>query len=134
VSEKVNRAADQEPIQFDREAVVAQLAARASLRRGLGIIVSWVAIYFLIAFFVLPRLGLPDRLWVFVTFVPPVLAFLAIRQLQWSILASHQLRCPSCRHLLATERRWWNSPGSFCKACGKLAILPVEALKRAADT
>ena len=125
---------DQEPIQFSREFVVAQLAARASLRRGMAVVLSCLVVCVAAEFFVLPRLELSDNLWAVAVLFPPAFVLLAIRQLQWSVLASHQLRCPSCRHLLATERRWWNSPNSFCKACGKLALLPVAALNRAAAT
>jgi len=122
-----------EPIQFSREIVAAQLAMRASLRRGSAAIALFLVAWAL-ALLALSQLSLSDSLWLVAFFVPLSLAFLAVRQLQWSVLSSHQLRCPSCRHLLVAERRWWNSPGSFCKACGKLAILPVWALKRAAAT
>lgn len=129
----MSRAVKEEPIQFGREDVVSQIAARASLLRGLMAVAACLVACLAVAFFVLSRLGLSE-LWPLAVFGLPFLALLAIRQLQWSVLASHQLRCPSCRHLLATERRWWNSPNEFCRSCGKLALLPVSELKRAAAT
>ena len=125
---------EEDIIQFSREDATTQLAARASLLRGLAAIAAFVVGFLAVAFVTLPRLGLSTDLFVLAAIGAPFPALLAIRQLQWSVLASHHLRCPSCRHLLANERRWWNSPDSFCKSCGKLALLPVEALKRAAAT
>lgn len=122
----------EEPIEFSREDVAAQIAVRSSLRRGLIVIAACLAGYLAIALLVLPRLGV--HFWPLTVFVALLLALFAMRQLQWSALASHQLRCPSCRHLLATERRWWNSPDAFCRSCGKQALLSVSALKRAAAT
>ncbi|MGO4223649.1 hypothetical protein AB4Y64_17580 [Lysobacter sp. TAF61] len=130
----MNSDVKEEAIQFSREDVATQVAARASLRRGLITITAILVGCLAIAFFAFPRLGLSNNLLSLSVIAAPVLALLAIRQLQWSVLASHQLRCPSCRHLLVTERRWWNSPNAYCRSCGKLALLPVAALKRAAAT
>jgi hypothetical protein len=124
----------EEPIHFSREVVIAQLAARASLRRGCAAIAAFLVFFWLIAYLIAKELWLPDYLWFVAILLPPVIALIAMRQLQWNVLFSHDLRCPSCRHLLASERRWWNSPGQFCKSCGKLAILPNQALNQAAAT
>ena len=130
----MNSNISQEPLQFSREVVIAQLSTRASLTHGLKFIIAGLVACMLVVTFALPHLRLSDDLWILAVVAPPILSILAIRNLQWSVLESHQLRCPHCRHLLATERRWWNSPRSFCKACGKLAILPVRILKQASAT
>ena len=124
----------EEQIQFSREIVVAQLAARAELRRALAVVGIVLAVYVTVALFVLPQLKLSDEQWLLAILGPPLVTLFALWQIQWRVLASHQLRCPSCRHLLAADRRWWRSPKPFCKACGKLALLPIWALKRAAAT
>jgi hypothetical protein len=124
----------EEPIYFTREVVVTQLAARTALRRGLATIAVCLAVFWLVTYVAAKYLGLPDYLWAASVFVPLIVTLFALRQLQWSILSSHRLRCPYCQHLLATERRWWNSPGPSCKACGKLALLPNAVLNEAAAT
>ncbi|WP_132982899.1 hypothetical protein [Thermomonas haemolytica] len=130
----MKRDLEQAPVVFSREVVIAQLAARAALRRSLAVIVLSLVGWLAVGFIVLSQLGLPDDLWAALTLGPALLAVPAIRQAQWWVLASHRLRCPSCRHLLAENRHWWKSPTPFCKACGKLALLPVAALERAAAT
>jgi positive regulator of sigma E activity len=130
----MRRAVSEEPIQFSREVVVSQLAARSSLRQGLVAIVLCLLVSWLMAYLAATRLGLSDGLWLVAMLLLLAVAFIAARQWQWSVLATQELRCPSCRHLLIAERRWWSSPSPFCKACGKLAILPNRILDQAADT
>ena len=119
-------------MQFSAEDLAAQLAARASLRRRLAPVGLIAVAYVVVAWSLVGRFHLTPEERLAVLTGPPLLALFLIRQLQWSVLASHQLRCPGCGHLLASERRWWNSPGAICHACGKLAIIPGRVLKRAA--
>lgn len=134
VAMKVSSDLDKQLMELPREIVLAQRAARASLRRGLAFVLLGLAVLLIISLFVLPALHVADDVILLSAFGAMIAAIFATRQMQWSVLATHQLRCPTCRHLLATDRRWWNSPGPRCSRCGSLAILPAAILDQASAT
>jgi hypothetical protein len=126
---------EESEIVFTRDVVIAQLAARAALRRSLFIALAALAAYYIAATLAASAFGpIPNWLFFGIFILPLAVFLLIVRQLQWSVLATHQLRCPNCRALLAEHRRFINGPTPFCRSCGHLVLLPISVLKRAAAT
>ena len=111
--------------------LAAQRAAHAALRRRM--VFSFLGFLAYITAFVSLQIYVPGGLpgWLFVLLLLFPLTFLLIlyRQ-QWTVLAIYQLRCPSCRALLAASPRIFASPTPFCARCGKLALYPSKLLTR----
>ncbi|TZF90716.1 hypothetical protein [Cognatilysobacter lacus] len=96
----------EEATQFSRADVAAQLAARACLRRRLAPVWVLAIVYRMAAWSFVGHFHLTPEKRLAVLGGPPLIALFLVRQLQWSVLACHQLRCPACAHLLASDRRW----------------------------